>query len=121
MVAAQRDEIARLKGLKGRPSIKPSGMEAATEPKAGGNRAKRQGRGKVTPCVTPETKELRVAVPQGSKFKGYELYRVQDLVLSARWCATAANVGRRRKARRSWRRCPAAFAAISARNCGASC
>ncbi len=84
LVAAQRDEIAWLKGLKGRPSIKPSGMEKGTEPKRGGKRGKRRGRGKVTPRVTPQTEVLRVAHPPGSQFKGYEPYRVQELVLTAR-------------------------------------
>jgi hypothetical protein len=84
VVAAQRDEIARLKGLKGRPSIKPSGMENATAAKPSGKRAKRRRRGKVTPRVVPETEVLRVAVPPGSQFKGYEPYQVQDLVITAR-------------------------------------
>jgi hypothetical protein len=84
IVAALREEIARLKALKGRPSIKPSGMENATEPKPGGKRSKRRGRGKVTPRVMPETEVLRVAPPAGSQFKGYEPYQVQDLVLTAR-------------------------------------
>jgi len=84
LVAAQRDEIARLKGLKGRPSIKPSGMENATEPKPEAKGAQRRGRGKVTPRVVPEMEVLRVASPKGSQFKGYEPYQVQDLVLTAR-------------------------------------
>jgi hypothetical protein len=84
VVAAQRDEIARLKGLKGRPSINPSGMENATGPKRGGKRVRRRRRGKVTPRVVPETEVLRVAHPKGSQFKGYEPYQVQDLVLTAR-------------------------------------
>ena len=85
LVAAQRDEIARLKGLKGRPVIKPSGMEDPTKQKPGGKRVKRRGRGKVTPRVTAETKVIRVAAaPAGSQFKGYEPYPVQDLVITAR-------------------------------------
>jgi len=45
MVAALRDEIARLKGGPGRPNIKPSGMEQATEPKPpGGSGNQRRGR-----------------------------------------------------------------------------
>jgi hypothetical protein len=83
IVAAQRDEIARLKGLKGRPSIKPSGMENATRPKPG-KAAKRRRRGKVTARVTVETQVLRMAAPAGSQFKGYEPYQVQELVITAR-------------------------------------
>jgi len=84
LVAAQREEIARLKGLKGGPTIKPSGMEDATERKSGGQRGKRRGRGKVTPRVIPEIKVIRVAAPAGSQFKGYEPYQVQELVITAR-------------------------------------
>ena len=84
LVVALREEIARLKGLKGRPVIKPSGMENATEPKRQGRRGKHRGRGKVTPRVAVETKVIRVAVPEGSQFKGYEPYQVQDLVITAR-------------------------------------
>src|SRR3954454_775830 len=80
-VAAQREEIARLKGLKGRPNIKPSGMEQATEPKPSRDRAGCRGRGKVVPRVAVEERVLRAPVPPGSRFRGYQDFLVQDLVL----------------------------------------
>src|ERR1700760_2216973 len=82
LIVALREENARLKGLKGRPVIKPSGMEDATTPKRRGKPGRR--RGKVVPRVAVETQVLRVEVPPGSQFKGYEPYQVQELEIRAR-------------------------------------
>ena len=63
-VAQQREEIARLKGLKGRPEIKPSGVENATAPagpKVAGNKPRR---GKVRPRVSVEDRDERVSEQQ---------------------------------------------------------
>ncbi len=68
-VAALRDEIARLKGGPGRPNIKPSGMEKATEaPKVGGQQSSKRGPTK-TKLAINEEKTVKVAAPPGSRFK----------------------------------------------------
>jgi len=81
VVVEQRAEIARLKGLKGPPSIKPSGMEQSSEPRPRSGGGKRRGRGAKRVRVAIEDQVLTVAVPAGSRFKGYESFFVQDLEL----------------------------------------
>src|SRR5918997_349027 len=81
-----REENARLKDLPKRPKPAPGGMDRATEPagRAEPRRRRRTRRGgRRTPPVTEE-RTLTVAVPPGSRRKGYEPYTVQDLVLAPR-------------------------------------
>ncbi len=83
---ALRDEVARLKGLPPRPPLRPSGMEKATKPGAVGKAMKRsrrrRGAKRDRDAVTAE-RVLKVTVPSGSRFKGYEDYLVRELHLSA--------------------------------------
>jgi len=86
-VAAQRDEIARLKGGPPRPKIKPnsksSGMEQATDrkppPSANERRPRGSTRAKLT--INEERKIKLTAPPSGARFKGYTSFVVQELVL----------------------------------------
>jgi hypothetical protein len=84
IASEQRAEIARLKGLKGPPDINPSGMDKATEPPKPDRQKDRPRRGKIRPRVTIEDHVLKATAPTGSRFKGYETYLVQELVLSVR-------------------------------------
>ena len=81
-IAAQRDEIARLKGGPGRPNIKPSGMERGTEPKPPGSGERKRPRGSTrSKLAIDEERTVTVTSPPGSRFKGYTSFVVQDLVI----------------------------------------
>jgi len=86
--AALREEIARLKGLKGKPDIKPpskpSGMEKTTDKGSRKERREKRRRGPKTPSVPVEKRVIAVTgLPLGSRFKGYEDFTVQDLRIEA--------------------------------------
>jgi hypothetical protein len=83
-VGEQREEIARLKGLKGPPRFPPSGMERETEPKPPSGAGARRGRGKAARLAICEERVLGVAPPAGSRFKGYAEIVVQELELRVR-------------------------------------
>ncbi len=82
--AALRKEIARLKGHKGRPKIKPSGMERATPERTPRAKTRRSQRSTTAERVVHEDRVLAISAPPCSRFKGYEDFVVQDLRLEAR-------------------------------------
>src|SRR5258708_8097069 len=82
-VAAQRDEIIRLKGGPGRPNIKPSGMDKATEPNApsAGGEPRRQG-SKTSKLLIHEERTVKGATPPpGSRFQGFTNFLVEEPVI----------------------------------------
>ncbi|WP_460018613.1 IS66 family transposase [Magnetospira thiophila] len=84
--AALREEIARLKGLKGKPDIKPpstpSGMDKATDKRS---RREKRRRGPKAPSAPVEERiVVATAIPPGSRFKGYEDFTIQDLKIEPR-------------------------------------
>src|SRR4051812_19451242 len=72
-VAELRAEIATLKGVKGRPEVKPSGMEKGAEPgptgtgRGRGAKARKAGR-----LTVHEERVVEADVPADSRFKGYQ-------------------------------------------------
>ncbi len=86
LIQELRDEIARVKGHKPRPRIKPSVLEKGhSDPEKTESRAKRPGSAKRKKTDKLEIHERHVItadnVPQGSRFKGYEEFTVQGLLV----------------------------------------
>ena len=89
-VAALTEEIARLKRLKGRSNLKPSGMEKGTDtppaPSGGIGRPKRRDPRppKSARLIVDEERVLPLLPQPGWRFKGFKFYTVQDLVVETR-------------------------------------
>ena len=100
------DEILQLKGLKSRPKIKPSKMEASTSPHEEGDgedvdedgsvdddnpNKKKDGRkklfkpkkSKTSTIPIHKTEKISVDAPSDAVFKGYKEFFVQDLVIQS--------------------------------------
>jgi len=79
---ALRDEVARLKNQKPKPTIRPSKLNEGESKGRGGSdhKGKCGLERRVDRTVVVEAKD----VPAGSRFKGYSDYFVQELVIKAR-------------------------------------
>ncbi len=77
-----RDEIARLKGQKPRPNIKPSRLELSPKRSKTKKRKKRPKKSKTKKIEIHEVVSIKPDnLPDGSKLKDYQDYVVQDLII----------------------------------------
>lgn len=89
-IAQLKDEINILKGEKKRPTFKPSALDKSTDNKPNQDDKKNNKRAgsekksktaKLTIHSTPEPIAPSEPIPQGSRFKGYREFVVQDLII----------------------------------------
>jgi hypothetical protein len=80
-----KDEIARLKGQNPRPRIKPSSLENRPGKSKKGKKSKRPGSAKRSKNLQiHKTVDLKPSsLPEGSRFKGYDCFTVQDITICA--------------------------------------
>jgi hypothetical protein len=79
-----RDEIARLKGQKSRPNIKPSRLEAASKRSKTQKRKKRSKKSKTKKIEIHQVVSIKPDnLPEGSKLKDHQEYIVQDIVIGS--------------------------------------
>jgi Transposase IS66 family len=83
-----KEEIKRLKDHKSKPQIKPSQMDKDQSNKDPSKSTKRKGsekRSKNAEIIIHEEKTIRVEnISVGSRFKGYQYYIVQELVIQTK-------------------------------------
>src|SRR5689334_4819492 len=81
VTAELKAEVATLKGVRGRPKLRPSGMDERTEPAPAESRGRGAKASKAGRLTIDEERVVAAEVPAGSRFKGYQDFLVQDLVL----------------------------------------
>jgi Transposase IS66 family len=83
LIKQLRDEVAHLKGEKGRPAIRASTLNKSPGGAAGKGPSRKRGKPGKRKTKKLEIHQKRVIepaeIPSGSRFKGYEDYVVQDI------------------------------------------
>ena len=109
LIGQLKEKIAVLKGEKKRPRFKASGMEEKVgqdEKESEAGAKKRAGSEKRSKTELLEIHEERAiapeAIPAGSRFKGYEDYVVQGLIIRRITRVIGWNAGRHLRETRSW-------------------
>lgn len=82
MIELLKEEVNRLKGHKNKPKIKPSKLEGGkNKPGTGRNSSNNLN---MKALVKEEITIKALDVPEGSIFKGYQIYKIQELIIEAK-------------------------------------